>query len=190
MNKIKYLGIILIAIGGALLIYSHFDKIRNKTVEYNKFNQEYNINDEYNVYEYKNIEEILALFDEGKSGIVFLCTPISKWCKSYAKLLNAVVKESGYTGSVYYLDISKERSLNTIKYQKLLENLNSFLYKDDEGNSKINMPDLSFIKDGVAYAHDNETALIPSDANENDYWSLEQINEFNKKIFGYIEVIK
>ena len=92
MNKLKMLGILLVAIGGALLIYSHFDKKRNEQIVYNVFNSEYNIDDEENVFVYKNIEEILELFD-GKTGIVFLCTPTSKWCKKWLKR-NKLSRES------------------------------------------------------------------------------------------------
>ena len=56
MYKLKLFGILLIAIGGALLIYTHFDKKRNEEIVVNKFNQEYKIDDEENVFEYKNIE--------------------------------------------------------------------------------------------------------------------------------------
>lgn len=189
MNKLKMLGILLVAIGGALLIYSHFDKKRNEQIVYNVFNSEYNIDDEENVFVYKNIEDILELFD-GKTGIVFLCTPTSKWCKKYAYYLNQSLKEINYHGKVYYLDISKERSLNSIKYQKLLNYLDNYLYKDDQNISKINMPDLTFIKDGTVISHDNETSLIPSDVNEDEYWNANQINEFKNKINTYIEEIR
>lgn len=189
MNKLKMIGILLIAIGGALLIYSYFEKKKSEEIVVNKFNQEYKLNDEYNVFEYKNIDEILDIFDN-KTGIIFLCTPTSKWCQQYAKILNETIKDNNYLYIVNYLDITKERSLNTIKYQRLLGYLESFLYKDDEGNSKINMPDLTFVKDGEAIFHDNETSLIPSDVNENDYWNQNQINDFKNKIKSNLEVIK
>ncbi len=189
MNKIKLFGILLIAIGGALLIYEHFEKIRSEEVVINKFNSEYNLNDENNVYVYKNIDEILELFNN-KTGIIFLCTPTSKWCHKYAFYLNQTLKEINYTDEVYYLDISKERSLNSIKYQKILTYLDSYLEKNDEGESKINMPDVIFVKDGIVVAHDNETSLIPSDVKEDEYWNKEQINNFKNKIESYVEVMK
>ena len=55
MNKLKMLGVLLVAIGGALLIYGHFDKKRSEEIVYNIFNSEYNIDDEDNVFVYKNI---------------------------------------------------------------------------------------------------------------------------------------
>ena len=189
MNKLKMIGILLISIGGALLIYSHFDKIRSKEEISNRFNKEYNINNENNNFVYKNIDEVLDLF-EGETGIVFLCTPTSKWCQKYAYYLNEIFVENKYIDDVYYLDISKERSLNSIKYQRLLTHLDSYLYKDDQDISKINMPDLSFIKDGEVVAHDNETSLIPSDVKDNEYWNKNQIKNFKNKINSYLEVIK
>jgi hypothetical protein len=189
MNKLKMIGILLIAIGGALLIYTRFEKKKNDEIVINKFNSEYNINDEENVFAYKNIDEILDLF-ESKTGIVFLCTPTSKWCKKYAHYLNETLKENNYTDEVYYLDISKERSLDSIKYQRLLTYLDNYLYKNDQNVSKINMPDLSFVKDGMVIAHDNETSLIASDVEENEYWNQNQIYEFKNKIRTYVEEIK
>ncbi len=190
MNKIKILGILLLAVGGALLIYSHFEKVKNEQIIINKFNEEYHIDDEENVFSYKNIDEVLDLFEQ-KTGIVFFCTPSSKWCHKYAFYLNQALKENNYTESkVYYLDISKERSLDSIKYQKLLTLLDSYLYKNDQNTSKINMPDLTFIKDGVIVAHDNETSLIPSDVKDNEYWNNSKINDFKNKIKNYLEVIR
>lgn len=189
MKKLKMIGILLIAIGGALLIYDHFEKKRTEEVIVNKFNSEYNIGYENNVFAYKNIDEVLDMFD-GNTGIIFLCTPTSRWCQKYAYYLNEVLVENDYTNEVYYLDISKERSLNSIKYQRLLEMLDSYLYKNDQDQSKINMPDLTFVKDGIIVAHDNETSLIPSDVKENEYWNMEQVINFKNKIKNYIEVIK
>ena len=189
MNKIKMILILLIAVGGALLIYNHFEKKRSTEVEINKFNSEYNINCENNVYSYKNIDEILDLFD-GKTGIVFLCTPTSKWCQRYALYLNDVLLENNYQDELYYLDITKERSLDSIKYQRLLTYLESYLYKNDQDDSKINMPDLTFIKEGTIVAHNNDTSLIPSDVKVDEYWNQNRIDDFKNKIKEYLEVIK
>jgi hypothetical protein len=104
--------------------------------------------------------------------------------------LNEALKENNYQQEIYYLDISKERSLNSIKYERLLNLLDGYLYTDDQNLSKINMPDLTFIKDGIIVAHDNETSLIPSDVKESDYWNIEKIKDFKNKIKNYIEVMK
>ena len=56
-------------------------------------------------------------------------------------------------------------------------------------NSKLFMPDLTVVKDGIILAHDNETSLIESDQQEESYWTLERKEEFKNKIYNYINLI-
>lgn len=186
MTKVKSIIILFIAIAGAYLIYNHFDKKEEDVVVINKFASEYNLVDENNVFKYSSIDEIIDTL-ENKTGIIFFCTPESNWCNYYAKYLNEEL--INYNITVYYYNLRDDRSLNTIKYQKILTLLDSYLYKDDLLNSKIYMPDLTFVKDGVILAHDNETSLIASDLTGEDYWTNEKIQEFRTKIKEYYNLI-
>lgn len=184
MKKIQLLLIIALAVGGALLIYNHFDKKEEQEIVVNKFASEYTLVDEDNVFEYKSIDEVLNILENG-SGIVFLCTPDSQWCQHYALYLNEVLKENKIE-KCYYLNIMDDRNLNTIKYQKVLTILEPYIYKDDMGTAKIYMPDLTFVKNGVIIGHDNNTSLVASDAEASSYWTHEKIYEFKLKIVGFI----
>ncbi len=184
MKKIQLLLIIALAVGGALLIYNHFDKKEEQEIVVNKFASEYTLVDENNVFEYKSIDEVLNILESG-SGIVFLCTPESQWCQYYALYLNEVLKENKIE-KCYYLNIMDDRNLNTIKYQKVLTILEPYIYKDDMGSAKIYMPDLTFVKNGVIIGHDNNTSLVASDAEASSYWTHEKIYEFKLKIVGFI----
>ena len=184
MKKIQLLLIIALAVGGALLIYNHFDKKEEQEIVVNKFASEYTLVDEDNVFEYKSIDEVLNILESG-SGIVFLCTPESQWCQHYALYLNEVLKENKIE-KCYYLNIMDDRNLNTIKYQKVLTILEPYIYKDDMGAAKIYMPDLTFVKNGVIIGHDNNTSLVASDAEASSYWTHEKIYEFKLKIVGFI----
>ena len=184
MKKIQLLLIIALAVGGALLIYNHFDKKEEQEIVVNKFASEYTLVDEDNVFEYKSIDEVLNILENG-SGIVFLCTPESQWCQHYALYLNEVLKENKIE-KCYYLNIMDDRNLNTIKYQKVLTILEPYIYKDDMGAAKIYMPDLTFVKNGVIIGHDNNTSLVASDAEASSYWTHEKIYEFKLKIVGFI----
>ena len=184
MKKIQLLLIIALAVGGALLIYNHFDKKEEQEIVVNKFASEYTLVDEDNVFEYKSIDEVLNILENG-SGIVFLCTPDSQWCQHYALYLNEVLKENKIE-KCYYLNIMDDRNLNTIKYQKVLTILEPYIYKDDMGAAKIYMPDLTFVKNGVIIGHDNNTSLVASDAEASSYWTHEKIYEFKLKIVGFI----
>ena len=186
MTKVKSIIILFIAIAGAYLIYNHFDKKEEDVVVINKFASEYNLVDENNVFKYSSIDEIIDTL-ENKTGIIFFCTPESTWCNYYAKYLNEEL--INYNITVYSYNLRDDRSLNTIKYQKILTLLDSYLYKDDLLNSKIYMPDLTFVKDGVILAHDNETSLIASDLTGEEYWTNEKIQEFRTKIKEYYNLI-
>ena len=187
MYKIKLLAIAIIAIIGALLIYNHFDNKRQEEIVVNKFSNEYNLVEEDNVFKYSTIDEVLNIL-KNKTGFIFLCTPESNWCNYYAKNLNDSLKDTSIK-EVYYYNIKTDRELNTLKYQKLLEILNPYIYKDDMNNSKLFMPDLTVVKDGIILAHDNETSLIESDQQEESYWTLERKEEFKNKIYNYINLI-
>ena len=187
MYRIKLILIAIIAIVGALLIYNHFDNIRQEEVEINRFSSEYNLVNEDNIFKYSTIDEVINTLESG-SGYVFLCTPESKWCNYYAKYLNDTLKELNVNEIKYY-NVKTDRELNTLKYQKLLNLLSPYLYKDDMNNSKLYMPDFTIVKDGSIIAHDNETSLIESDKNEDVYWTIEKENEFKNKITNYVSLM-
>lgn len=186
MYKIKLLAIALIAVIGALLIYNHFDHIKNEEPKINKFTTEYNLVSENNIYKYSTIDEIITTLETG-TGFIFLCTPESQWCNYYAKNLNDTLINLNVQEILYY-NVKTDRELNTLKYQKLLTLLGSYLYKDDLNNSKLYMPDFTIVKDGNIIVHDNETSLIESDQTEESYWTEEKINEFRIKMNNYVNL--
>ena len=187
MYKLKLLAITAIAIIGALLIYNHFEKVRENEKIVNKFSSEYNLVSEDNIFKYSTIDEIISTL-ESKTGFIFLCTPESSWCNYYAKNINDILKEYNVKEILYY-NIKTDRELNTLKYQKVLDKLSPYLYKDDENNSKLYMPDLTVVKNGEIVAHDNETSVIESDKTEESYWTQERINEFKNKLYGYVNLL-
>ena len=119
MNKVKITIIILLAVLGAYLIYNHFDKIREKEVQIDKFASEYTLLDNDNIFEYSSIDEVIDVLSN-ETGIIFLCTPESEWCQRYALYLNNSLKKLNID-KVYYLNIKSYRQLNTTKYQRLVD---------------------------------------------------------------------
>ena len=187
MYKFKLLLITAIAIIGALLIYNHFDNKKKNEVVIDKFSSEYNLVSVNNIFKYRSIDEIIDIL-QNKTGIVFFCTKESNWCNHYASYINEALMAVGYNEINYY-DIKKDRELNTVKYQKILDLLSTYIYKDDLNNMKIYMPDLTFVKDGQILAHDNETSLVASDIEDTSYWTEEKINEFKNKISNYAKLL-
>ena len=187
MQKIKILLITAVAIIGALLIYNHFDKIRKNEIVIDKFSSEYNLVSQNNIFKYNSIDEILSIF-ESKTGVIFFCTKESNWCNHYASYINEVLMNKGIK-EINYLDLKKDRELNTVKYQKILEYLSPYIYKDDTNNMKIYMPDLTFVKNGEIIAHDNETSLVASDIEDKSYWTEEKVRDFKNKISQYADML-
>jgi len=187
MYKLKLLSILAIAVVGALLIYNHFDNKKEENIVIDKFSSEYNLVSQNNIFKYNTIDEIIDIL-ENKSGFVFLCTPESSWCNYYASYLNETLMNNNIK-EIYYCNIKPDRELNTLKYQKLLDLLNTHIYKDDTNNSKIYMPDLTVVKNGEIIAHDNETSLIQSDQLAESYWTQEKITEFKNKLNGFVYLL-
>ena len=187
MYKLKLLAIAAIAIIGALLIYNHFDHKRQEEPIVDKFISEYNLVSEGHIFVYSSIDEIINTLESG-TGYIFLCTPESSWCNYYARNLNDVLKSLDVKEIKYY-NIKTDRELNTLKYQRILNILSPYIFKDDLNNSKLYMPNFTIVKDGEILANDNETSLIESDQTEESYWTHERINEFNNKITNYVNLL-
>jgi len=187
MKKIKIIGIIIFAVIGALLIYNHFNTEEFRKSLPNKISKAYGLDSKTVVYESANIDEVINIISN-KYGIIFMCTPETKWCKKYAELLNEVAIEKD-VDKIYYLNIKNERSMNTNKYQKLVNQLEDVLFTDDTGNKRIYMPEVVFVRDGKIIAHDNETSFITNDQTVSDYWTPENINKFKVKLYEYIDLL-
>ena len=154
-----------------------------------KFASEYTLVTEENVFVYKDIDEILDVLENG-TGVVYFGFPECPWCQSYVVMLNEVAKEVKLD-KIYYFNIKEDRENNTEKYQKIVNLLKGYLFKDNEGNDRVMVPDITFVKDGKIIGHNNETSNLSGDPNE--YWTAEKklelkteltklINEVNEKI--------
>lgn len=184
MTKIKSLIILFIAIAGAYFIYHHFDTNDEIEPVVDRFSSEYNQVSENNIFKYSTTDEILNTL-EGGTGYVFLCTPKSEWCNYYAAYLNEALMENGID-TIYYYNIEKDRTLNTMKYNRILNVLQPYIFINDTQTSQIYMPDLTVVKNGNIIAHDNETSFVMSDQNPKDYWTDEKKQEFKNKIQNFV----
>src|SRR5574344_737021 len=149
-----------------------------------KFKKEYTQVADDNIFKYKTAEEIIKILDHG-TGIVFLGFPECPWCQRYAKYLNEVAKENG-ASCIYYYNIKEDRKNNTENYQKIVGLLSGNLQYDDEGNERIYVPDVTFVKDGVIVGHDAETSLDTHNLSDpNDYWTDDAVNNLKTRLANY-----
>lgn len=184
MKKAKILGIIFIAVIGALIIYKYCKPPATVKVN-NNFNNEYNLVDENNVFVYKSIDDILITLDKG-TGIIFLGFPECSWCQNYVKYLNDVAVSKN-VDIIYYYNFKSIRESNTEKYKKLVSRLDDYLFLDDTGSYRLYAPTLVIVKEGKILSFDNETSLMTSPILPNEYWTEERINSFKEKIGNYFD---
>ena len=177
------IGITILAIVGAILIYEFVP--REESISNKKFNEEYTVLDKDNVYVYKSINEIINVLSNG-TGIVYLGFPECPWCQRYVVYLNILAKEYNVK-EIYYYNIKNARSNNTKEYQKIVEILKDLLPYDDNGNKKVFVPTVVFVKNGKVIALDDETSTISDGTTPDEYWNQERINLFNSKMDSYFK---
>lgn len=188
-NKLSMIIVAIVALVGAVAVYYLYGE-EPKEINKNamKFHDEYTLVEKDNVFVYKTIDEIINIL-KGGTGVVYLGFPECPWCQSYVVYLNEVAKDYGIE-EIYYYNILKDRNENTEKYQMIVSLLKDELLTNDEGNKRVFVPDVTFVKDGKIIAHDNETSVINDGSKPEDYWTVENINNFKNKMIENISKYK
>ena len=185
----KKKNIIIISVGVLLVIALVITLIilnnNNNKTDAKKFSEEYNTVSSDNIFTYRTAEEIIKILKHG-TGIVYLGFPECPWCMEYVKYLNDTAKESE-ADEIYYYNIKNARSNNTKEYQKIVEILKDLLPYDDNGNKKVFVPTVVFVKNGKVIALDDETSTISDGTTPDEYWNQERINLFNSKMDSYFK---
>lgn len=175
--------VLVLGIGlGIFLVKEH--KEANIT-DAEKFAKEYKEVSEDNVFVYRDIDEIIQIMEEG-TGIVFLGFPECDWCQAYVKYLDEVAKEMEIE-EVYYYNIKEDREENSKEYQKIVELLEERLQKDDEGNARVYVPNVSFHADGKLVGNNCETSLDTKGLDDpEEYWTEEEVEELKASLTKYM----
>lgn len=179
----------IIIIGGGILLYFVLNNKNNENNNDNiKFAKEYTEVGEDNVFVYKDIDEIINILKYG-TGVVYLGFPECPWCQAYVKYLNDAAKEANIE-KIYYFNILEERKNNTEKYQEIVSILGDNLQRDEEGNLKVFVPNVSFVVDGKIVGNDYETSLDTKGFEKpSDYWTIEDVNRLNNTLTGYMKEV-
>lgn len=189
-NQIKIIiNFVLVAVIITLLVIFRKEifKVTKSIPDNERFYKEYTSVDVDNVYKYVTASEAIELFKENQAIVLFGFKDC-KWCQSYAPILDKVAKENGVE-TIYYCDIKKDRTNKTEEYNKLVDILKNHLYEDDNGQKRIYVPDVYFIKDGNIVGHNNDTSLIEGAATEEYYSDTEKeklenkLTELMKKVY-------
>ena len=183
-KRFLIIGIIVVAVVGAFLINRYVVPDKTNT-QSKKFNSEYTLLTDDNVFVYKSDEEIINVLEEG-TGIIFLGFPECPWCQKYVVYLDEIAKNNNVE-EIYYYNIKEIRNSNTERYKKIVALLKDHLSYDDAGKKRVYVPNVTFVKNGVILANDNETALINDGSSPEDYWTAEVVDNFKIKMNVYFE---
>ncbi len=168
-------GIIFIVLGIGILLAFIFlgnkDWKKGQASDSVKFKEEYKGVSKDNLFVYKTHNEINEMLEKG-TGVIYLGFPSCPWCQAYVPYLDEVAKEVGIS-EIAYFNILESRKNNTVAYRKTVELLKEFLNTDDEGNSRVYVPEIIVVKDGKILSHNNETSTNQGNDTK-AYWTEEK----------------
>ena len=190
MKNEKYIliAVILVVLLGVCLYFA-FSKDKDvKELDGEKFAKEYTEVLEDNVFIYKSAEEVIKVLKDG-TGVVYLGFPECPWCQAYVKYLNDVAKEVGIE-KIYYFNILEDRKNNTENYKEIVSLLEGHLQHDDDGNSRVYVPNVSFVVDGEIIGNDYETSKDTHDLKDpKEYWTEDEVDDLKNTLTSYMEKV-
>ena len=122
---------------------------------------------------YAEPAEILDIIDGG-DGVVFLGFPECPWCQQLAPIIQEAA-QSENIDKIYYLNIKESRANNDEVYQKLVTKLQDYLPKDDDGNPRISVPDVTAYRGGqIVGRFEQEATNDGEQVTPDTYWTSER----------------
>lgn len=137
------------------------------------------------IYETIDADEARELLHEG-TGVLFLGFPACPWCQTLSPYLDEVAKEVGID-KISYFDIRQDRTDNTGVYQDVVDTLEPFLDKDEDGNPRVYVPHIVVMKGGEVVGNyridlPDEQGLTPE-----TYWNEETIQKAKEQLKAELE---
>jgi len=148
--------VLLILITVVCLVY--FIKTGRHLPDNERFSKEYTKVTENNIFKYATKGEIEAAFNS-QNAVIFFGFPSCKWCQAYVEVLNDIAMKNGIT-EIYYYNIKRDREKNTEFYKEIVSITKEYLSLDEEGNSRIYVPDTYFIKNGEIIGRNDDVEKI------------------------------
>ncbi len=154
-----------------------------------RFSKEYPAVPKENMFVYKSLEESVKILKSGK-GLVYLGFPECRWCQAYVKYLYEVAKDENLE-EIYYTNILEDRKNSTEIYKEAVAILEKELLKDNEGNPRIYVPDITVVNSGEILGHDNETSVVSEeDGTPEEYWTEQRIIDLKARLKEMIDKLQ
>ena len=153
-----------------------------------RFSNDYKDISKNNVYKYVGEHEVLEILN-GKSGILFLGFPSNIWSHYYADYLNEVAINNNIE-AIYYYDFKRDRSMNNVTYNSIVQKLAEYMIADDTGNKDLFAPTILIIKNGKILYFEDEILYLKGDISPEDYFTemkkREVKEQFDMAIKNYL----
>lgn len=133
--------------------------------------EEYSDLPEANAFTRESGDAIATRLESG-TGIVFLGFKECPWCQKLAPVIDEVARAEGV--KVHYLDIKNERANNSQVYLRLASILSPYLAKDDNGQPRITVPDVSFVRNGEIIGRFELESVAEAEQTPDAYWTEER----------------
>ena len=179
INKNTTIGLIAIVcliIGASWAIISignSTNKGQTNQVIEDKFISQYPKVTSGHKFVYAEPAEILDIIDGG-DGVVFLGFPECPWCQQLVPIIQEAA-QSENIDKIYYLNIKESRANNDEVYQKLVTKLQDYLTKDDDGNPRISVPDVTAYRGGqIVGRFEQEATNDGEQVTPDTYWTSER----------------
>ena len=179
INKNTTIGLIAIVcliIGASWAIISignSTNKGQTNQVIEDKFISQYPKVTSGHKFVYAEPAEILDIIDGG-DGVVFLGFPECPWCQQLVPIMQEAA-QSEKIDKIYYLNIKESRANNDEVYQKLVTKLQDYLPKDDDGNPRISVPDVTAYRGGqIVGRFEQEATNDGEQVTPDTYWTSER----------------
>ena len=106
--------------------------------------------------------------------MVFLGFPECPWCQQLVPIIQEAA-QSENIDKIYYLNIKESRANNDEVYQKLVTKLQDYLPKDDDGNPRISVPDVTAYRGGqIVGRFEQEATNDGEQVTPDTYWTSER----------------
>lgn len=183
--KMIFLGLLVLVLIAIIVLVIVKANDKDEKTDAMKFKEEYSEVADDNVFVYKDIDEIIDIMEDG-SGVIYLGFPECPWCQAYVKYLDEVAKEMEID-EVYYYNIYEDRKNNTENYKKIVKLLSERLQKDEDGNKRVFVPNVSFHANGKLVGNNNETSFDTNGIETpSDYWTEEEVKDLRASLVKYM----
>lgn len=159
-----------------------------QTTDAQRFKAEYPGVADNNAFVYKTDKEMIDILKSG-TGLVYFGFPECPWCQKYVTYLDELSRQEKLE-KIYYFNIRQIRASTTPEYQEIVGLLSNHLDKDDQGNPRVFVPDVTAVKDGKILFHDNTSSLnTAADGTPDSWWTEERVKTVKEKLLQMIKAV-